>query len=97
MTIFGFTIGEVALVVGGVFGVVGGYVRLQMSSKQNAQTAKDALRVAREAREQMNGLKLDIAEKYASVEHLKEVEARLAVSIDRLTDRIDKLLSSLGK
>ena len=40
---------------------------------------------------------LDIAEKYASVEHLKEVEARLAVSIDRLTDRIDKLLSSLGK
>ena len=46
MTVFGFTIGEVALVAGGVFGVVGGYVRLQMSSKQNAQTAKDALRVA---------------------------------------------------
>lgn len=97
MTVFGLTLGEVGLVLTFLVTVIGGFVRLQMASKSNARTAEDALRVAREAREQMDGIKLDIAQKYASVEHLKEVEARLAVSIDRLTDRIDKLLSSLGK
>lgn len=97
MTVFGFTLGEAGVVLTFLIGVIGGFVRLQMSSKQNARTADDALRVAREARDDMNSLKLEIAEKYASVEHLKEVEARLAISIDRLTDRIDKLLSSIGK
>ena len=97
MTVFGFTFGEVAILIGSLATVIGGFVRLQIASKNNARTADDALRVAREARNEMNDIKLDIAEKYASVEHLKEVEARLAVSIDRLTDRIDKLLSSLGK
>ena len=43
----------------------------------------------------LDSYKLEVAEKYASVEHLKEVEARLVVSIDRLTDRIDKLLGRL--
>ena len=47
--------------------------------------------VARE----LSAYKLEVAEKYASVEHLKEVEARLVVSIDRLTERIDRLLARM--
>ena len=41
--------------------------------------------------------KLSAAEKYASVEHLKEVEARLVVSIDRLSDRIDRLINRIDR
>ena len=41
--------------------------------------------------------KLEAAEKFASVAHLKDVEARLIVSIDRLSDRIDRLLSKLER
>ena len=37
------------------------------------------------------------AEKYASVEHLKDVEARLVVSIDRLSDRIDRLINRIDR
>lgn len=104
MTVFGLTLGELGVLLTFLTAIIGGFVRLQVASKQNARAAEknardvdDALRVARKVRDDMNGLRLEIAEKYASVEHLKEVEARLAVSIDRLTDRIDKLLSSLGK
>lgn len=50
-----------------------------------------------EQAEEFAAYKLEVAEKYAQVGHLKEVEARLAVSIDRLTDRIDKLLDQLAK
>ncbi len=43
----------------------------------------------------LDAYKLEAAEKYASIAHLKDVEARLVVSIDRLSDRIDRLLSKL--
>lgn len=95
MSVFGLSVGEALTLFGALIAIVGGYVRLQMMSTQNNRTANDAIRVAREARDEVNSLRLETAEKYASVEHLKEVEARLAVAIDRLTDRIDKLLSSI--
>ncbi len=40
----------------------------------------------------LDAYRLEAAEKYASVAHLKEVEARLVSSMDRLTSRIDRLL-----
>ena len=46
---------------------------------------------------ELTDFKLEAAEKYASVKHLKEVEGRLVVSIDRLADRIDRLLSRIDK
>lgn len=44
--------------------------------------------------------KLDVADKYASVSHLTEVEQRLVKSMDNLADRLDKLfdlIESIGK
>lgn len=41
----------------------------------------------------MQNYKLEVAEKYASVSHLQEVEERLVKSIDGLTFRIDKLIN----
>ncbi len=45
--------------------------------------------------DELASYKLLAAEKYASVEHLKDVEARLVVSIDRLADRIDRLINRI--
>jgi len=47
--------------------------------------------------EELASYKLQAAEKYASVEHLKDVEARLVVSIDRLADRIDRLINRIDR
>lgn len=49
----------------------------------------------RKVADDLSVYKLEAAEKYASVSHLKEVEGRLASAIERLTNRIDKLLSAL--
>lgn len=54
-----------------------------------------------EVRDELADYRLEVAEKYAQVGHLKEVEVRLAGSIDRLADRLtermDKLLEQLTK
>lgn len=97
MTVFGFTIGEVLTLIATLVAIVGGYVRLQMVSTQNTRTAADALRVARETRDELKSVQLKFAQEYASVTHLKDVEGRLIGSIDKLTDRIDALISSIGK
>ncbi len=47
--------------------------------------------------DELAGYKLQAAEKYASVEHLKDVESRLVVSIDRLADRIDRLINRIDR
>ena len=97
MTLPELSAGEWIAIVGAAIAFIGGYVRLQVMAKQNAREAADALRVAREARDQVNAVRLEIAQKYASVSYLKEVETRLVLSMDRLAERIDKLLSSFGK
>ncbi len=97
MTVFGLSVGEAIAIATVLIGIVGGFVRLQMRATQNTREAAEALRVAREARDQVNAVRLEIAQKYASVSYLKEVETRLVLSMDRLTERIDKLLSSFGK
>lgn len=97
MTIFGLSIGEVIALGTALIAFIVGYVRLQMQASQNTRDALDALRVAREVREEVNSMRLETAEKYASIAHLKEVEGRLAIAIDRLTDRIDKMLATLNK
>ncbi|MEM6381068.1 MAG: hypothetical protein AAF739_00205 [Pseudomonadota bacterium] len=93
MSVFGLTVSELSTIIGFIVGALIWLIRLQMTAKQNSAKAETAVRVARDARQEVTDLKLEIAEKYASVAHLKEVEARLAVAIDRLTDRIDQLLS----
>jgi len=97
MTFAGLSVGEWLAVLGLLAAIGAGYVRLQIQVVANALAAADALRVAREARDEVHNVRLEVAEKYASVAHLKEVEARLAIAIDRLTDRIDKLLSAVTK
>lgn len=97
MTILGLSIAEASVIVAAIIAIVGGFIRLQMQATQNTKDALDALRVALEVREEVNKMRLETAEKYASIAHLKEVEGRLAVAIDRLTDRIDKILSILNK
>lgn len=47
------------------------------------------------AEKDLSDYRLEVAEKYASVAHLKDVEGRLAISIERLTNRIDALLAKL--
>jgi len=42
---------------------------------------------------ELQNYKLEVAEKYASVSHLQDVEERLVKSIDGLTFRIDKLIN----
>lgn len=97
MNLFGLSIAEIIAMITILVTFVGGYVRLGAQSNQNTRDAIDALRVARGAREEAQAIRLEVAEKYASVAHLKEVEARLAVAIDRLTDRIDKMLQAINK
>ena len=40
--------------------------------------------------------KLEVAEKYASIPYLKDVEQRLVETVDKLSDAIDKFRDSLG-
>lgn len=97
MTVFGLTIGEALSIAFALIALVGGYVRLQMISTQNTRTASDALRVARETRDELKAVQLKFAQEYASIGHLKDVEGRLIGSIDKLTDRIDALITSISK
>ena len=72
---------EVARLLAIAAAVGGVWWRLQQQITMNAR-ALDAYRLV-------------VAEKYASVAHLKEVEARLVVAIDRLTERIDRMLDRI--
>ncbi len=77
------TLNDVWQALGVLLALAGLWWRLQRQITDNAR-ALDAYR-------------LEVAEKYASVAHLREVEARLVISIDRLTERIDRLLSRFDK
>ena len=77
------TLSDVWQALGALFALAGLWWRLQKQITANARS--------------LDVYKLDVAEKYASVEHLREVEARLVVSIDRLTERIDRLLNRFDK
>lgn len=41
--------------------------------------------------------KLEVAEKYASIPYLKDVEQRLVETVDKLSTAIDKFRDSLGE
>ena len=69
--------------MGILFALAGLWWRLQSQITANARA--------------LDAYKLEVTEKYASVKHLREVEARLVISIDRLTERIDRLLSRIDK
>ncbi len=77
------TLSDIWQALGILFALAGLWWRLQSQITANART--------------LDAYKLEVAEKYASVEHLREVEARLVISIDRLTERIDRLLSRFDK
>lgn len=42
-------------------------------------------------RQEFTAYKLEVAQNYASVEHLKEVETRLVNAIEKLTDKLDTM------
>ena len=48
-------------------------------------------------RRELQDYKLTVAERYASVEHLKEVETRLVAAIEKLTDRLDTMPDRLSR
>lgn len=104
MHFFGLSIGEILAVLTIVAGVGIGYVRLQAQVATNDKAAADALRVAREIRDELHAVRLNIAQEYVSVSNLKEVDARLTTVIehmasrfDRMSDRMDKLLEQFNR
>ena len=52
------------------------------------QAAEEA---AEDAKAELARFQLTVAERYASMAHLKDVEVRLVTSIDRLTSQIDAM------
>lgn len=74
--------------------VVGGVIKL--NGRFDGRVREVGTRCDRLA-EELACYKLQAAEKYASVEHLKDVEARLVVSIDRLADRIERLINRIDR
>lgn len=111
MQFFGLNLGEIIAIATIVVGIGVGYIRLQgqvaHSEKQvvsNAKAAEDALRVAREIRDELHSVRLQIAQEYVSVSNLKEVDARLTTVIghmtsrfDRMSDRMDKLIEQFNR
>ncbi len=51
----------------------------------------------RAAEKELSAFKVSVAQQYASVDHLKEVEVRLTTAIDNLTSRIDRLIAIAEK
>ena len=74
--------------------IIGGVMRL--NARFDAKVREVGLRSER-IEQELAAYKLEAAEKYASVGHLKDVEARLVVSIDRLADRIDRLINRIDR
>lgn len=50
-----------------------------------------------QAEKTLDQFKLYVAEKYASTAHLKEVEVRLITTIEKLTERIDRLIDRMDR
>lgn len=48
-------------------------------------------------RRELQEYKLVVAERYASVEHLKEVETRLVTAIDKLSGQLDTMPDRLSR
>ena len=89
-----FSLGDLITVLLFLVTVIGGVMRL--NARVDAKV-RDVAERADQAARALDAYKLDAAEKYASVAHLKDVEARLVVSIDRLADRIDRLINRIDR
>ncbi len=89
-----FSLGDLITVLLFLVAVIGGVMRL--NARVDAKVREVAGRAEGIALE-LAAYKLEAAEKYASVGHLKDVEARLVVSIDRLADRIDRLINRIDR
>ena len=88
------TLGDLVTIVLFLVTIIGGVVKL--NTRFDAKVLNVVSRCDELSRE-LAGYKLQAAEKYASVEHLKDVEARLVVSIDRLAERIDRLINRIDR
>lgn len=57
-------------------------------------TRQNQCHVARHARlvEALNNFKIEVAKEYVSVPHLQEVEKRLADGIDRIEEKLDRMI-----
>lgn len=63
---------------------------------QNLSTRREGQKENQQLRQEFAAYKLEVAERYASVEHLKEVETRLVSAIDKLTDKLDTMPDRLS-
>lgn len=93
---------SVIALIGGAATVVAFWLRSSDVAKQSLQEARDAQKRADQAHESIALLQAAIssyrevqAERLVSREVLREVEDRLAGSIDRLGDRLDNLVKEL--
>ena len=89
-----FSLGDIITLSLFLITVIGGVIKL--NSRFDGRVREVGKRCDRLA-EELASYKLQAAEKYASVEHLKDVEARLVVSIDRLADRIERLINRIDR
>jgi hypothetical protein len=88
------TLGDLLTIVLFLVTLTGGIIKL--NARFDAKVLGVLARCDELSRE-LAGYKLQAAEKYASVEHLKDVEGRLVVSIDRLAERIDRLINRIDR
>jgi Tfp pilus assembly protein PilO len=63
----------------------------------NLATRKELQKEIQGLRQELAAYKLEVAERYASVDHLKEVESRLVMAIDKLTDKLDTMPDRLSR
>ena len=92
-----------------LLGVIGAFIAIIKAWYDAKQRAEEACRIASEARNEVKAVKEQIgilqaafaayretqAERLVSREVLREVEGRLAQSIDRLGDRLDAIIKNL--
>lgn len=89
-----FSFGDLITLILFLITAVGGVIKL--NSRFDGKVKEVGKRCDRLS-EELTSYKLQAAEKYASVDHLKDAEARLVVSIDRLADRIDRLINRIDR
>ncbi|WP_420411586.1 hypothetical protein [Roseibium sp.] len=78
-----------------IIGAVAGAWWFLFSS--NLATRRECQKETQQLRQDLAAYKLEVAERYASVDHLKEVENRLVNAIDKLTDKLDTMPDRLSR
>lgn len=70
----------------------GGWVVARQKGESAADTAKEAAKEAALARSELAAFKAEAAGRFATIEMLEKSENRVADAINRLADRLDRVL-----